>query len=127
MKFATLALAAAALLPLLAACKSKPHTMTDEMSPALNPDVMPGSYYRISGLGASFYNEQPDSLIGKIPTTVLGPRHVVQLLDPNAGNGWARVRTGNDDIGFVKFSSIKIVPFDQQPKAPKRKKQWYDD
>ncbi|MBP7948618.1 MAG: hypothetical protein KA004_03105 [Verrucomicrobiales bacterium] len=127
MKIPLLALALALLVSFGAGCKSKPTTMTDQMAPALSPDVAVGSYYRLRGMTTNFYLQQPDSLIAIMPARMLGPRSVVQLLDPNAGNGWARVRTSSDDIGYVKFSSIKIVPFEKQPRAPKRKKQWYDE
>ncbi len=117
-------LAAAAL----ASCKSKaPKTQTELMSPQLHPDVQSGSYYRTKGFSTAFYDEQPDSLIGKVPTHLLGARHIVQLLDPNAGGGWARVRTEKGDIGFIKFKNIKIVPFEKQPKAPKPKREYWND
>jgi hypothetical protein len=98
------------------------------MSSRFDEDVNIGSYYRVKGLTTAFYDEQPDSLIGKTPTDILGPRHVVQLLNASAGNVWARVRTEEDDIGYVRFSALKIVPWDKRPDAPKRKiNKWGED
>lgn len=116
-------LALCSFLPFVTmACKSKePKTLTGQFSPTFDPDVSIGSYYKMRGV-TPFYDEQPDSLIGKTPNGILGPGHVVQLLDANSGGGWARVRNEKFESGFVKFSRIKIVPIEKQPVAPKRKK-----
>jgi hypothetical protein len=104
-------------------CKSKPkdNTLTGQFSAAFDPNVSIGSYYKTKGLSTAFYDTQPDSLIGKTPSDLLGRGHVVQLLDPSAGGGWARVRNDEDEIGFIRFDKLKIVPFEDQPLAPKRK------
>jgi hypothetical protein len=119
----------ASLLAALPACRSsKPETLSSINAARFDDDVVPGAYYRTGLTPTAFYDEQPDSLIGKTPTDMLGPRHVVQLLSASAGSVWARVRTEEDDIGFVKFSAIKIVPTEDRPKAPKRKiNKWGED
>jgi hypothetical protein len=112
------------LLPVLIslnACKSKPvASMTSDFAATFHPDVAIGCYYKTKAM-SSFYDQQPDSLIGKTPTHVFYSGQVVQLMDPNAGAGWARVRTANDELGFMRFSNLKIVPLEKQPDAPKRK------
>lgn len=90
-------------------------------------DVALGNYYRTTGLATPFYDQQPDSLIAKTPTHMLGPRHVVQLLDATAGGGWARVRTEKNELGFVKFKHLKIVPLEEQPRAKNKKRQFWND
>ncbi len=120
------------LLPLLAnvSCKSsKPKTISGLHAARFDENVSVGSYYRTSSLTpTAFYDEQPDSLIIKTPTSVLGPRHVVQLLSAHAGSSWARVRTEDDEVGYIRFSAIKIVPYEDRPDAPKRKvNKWGED
>lgn len=113
-----------------AACRTgkKTETLSEQMSERFDTNVTPGAYYRVKGLATAFYDEQPDSLIAKTPTDMLGPRHVVQLLQASSGNVWARVRTEDDDIGYVKFSALKIVSAEDQPSAPKRKhNKWFED
>jgi hypothetical protein len=106
----------------LNACKSKPvATMTSSFAATFQPDVMIGSYYKTKAM-SSFYDEQPDSLITKTPTHFYSTSQVVQLMDANAGGGWARVRTEKDELGFMQFSNLKIVPFEKQPSAPKKRK-----
>ncbi len=114
------------LLPLLftlcTSCKShKPNTLTAAYADTFKPDVSLGSRYKTKSFTA-FYDEQPDSLISKTPTHVWATSHVVQLMDANSGRGWARVLDEDGKSGFVKFSNLKIVPFEQQPSAPKRRK-----
>ena len=121
-------LPAALGLLLATSCKSKKApTLTETLAPRFASNVQSGSYYRTTGLSTAFYDEQPDSLVIKVPTRILGPRHVVQLLDANAGAGWARVRNEKGDLGFVKFSSLKIVPLEDQPDAPKARREFWND
>ncbi len=102
-------------------CKSKPVArLTAGFAPSFHPDVSIGSYYKTKAM-SSFYDQQPDSLITKTPTHFYTTSQVVQLMDANAGGGWARVRTAKDGLGFMQFSNLKIVPLEKQPDAPKRK------
>jgi hypothetical protein len=113
--------------PLLTSCQSKPETLTGIHAGRFSSDVLPGAYYRTGLTPTAFYDVQPDSLIAKTPTDILGPRHVLQLLSANGGGVWARVRTEEDLIGFVRFSSINIVPREKRPDAPKRKNdKWFE-
>lgn len=105
--------------------KKKSNTLTGQFAATFDSDVSIGNYYKTKGM-TSFYDEQPDSLIAKTPSRFLGPGHVVQLLDPNSGGGWARVRNEKFESGFVKFDKIKIVPIEEQPLAPKRKRKLDD-
>jgi hypothetical protein len=105
----------------LSACKNKPvASATANYAPTFHPDVSIGSYYKTKAM-SSFYDQQPDSLVSKTPTHIYYTSQVVQLLDANAGGGWARVRTPKDELGFMQFSNLKIVPLEKQPPAPKRK------
>lgn len=113
------------LLPLLActlfsACKShKPNTLTAQYATTFKPDVSAGSYYKTKAF-TSFYDSQPDSLIGKTPTHVWATGRVVQLMDANSGGGWARVIDESGESGFVQFSNLKIVPLERQPATKRR-------
>lgn len=119
----------AVILASTSACRStKPKTLASINGDRFDENVVPGAYYRTGLTLTAFYDEQPDSLIGKTPTDMLGSRHVLQLLSASAGNVWARVRTEDDDVGFVRFSAIKIVPPEDRPRAPKRKvNKWGED
>lgn len=123
MKFSIL-LAAIVTPFFLGSCKAKKtSSLTESLSGTFDPNVSIGSYYKTRGI-TQFYDKQPDSLIAKTPSHFLGMGHVVQLLDANSGGGWARVRLGNDEIGYIRFNKIKIVPPEKQPDAPRRKKEW---
>jgi hypothetical protein len=103
-------------------------TLSEANSARFSENVSLGAYYRTGMVPTPFYDEQPDSLIGKTPTDILGYHHVVQLLSANAGAEWARVRTESDQVGFIRFSAIKIVPMEDRPNAPKRKiNKWGED
>jgi hypothetical protein len=125
MKYFLLALTA--LFPLVcgSCAHKKPDTLTGQFAATFNADVSIGNYYKTKGM-TSFYDKQPDSLIAKTPSRFLGPGHVVQLLDPNSGGGWARVRNEKFESGFIKFDKLKIVPIEKQPLAPKRKRKLDD-
>jgi hypothetical protein len=113
---------------LMCACKSKPPpTLSEQYSAQFGPDVGIGNYYKTGGLMTAFYDEPPDLYIGKMPARMLGPFHVVQLLDASAGGKWAKVRNEKDEVGYVKFSKLKIVPFDKQPEKPKHRRENWDD
>lgn len=103
-------------------CKNKaPETLTEEYAPTFDANVSVGSFYKTRGL-SNFYDIQPDSLVIKTPTRVIGPGHVIQLLDPNSGGGWARVSNEKDEIGYVQFSRLKIVPMEEQPSRRRKDK-----
>ncbi len=103
------------------ACKSKPLTgISADYAATFRPDVSIGSYYHTRRM-SYFYDTQPDSLVTKMATHIFGTQKVVQLLDANAGAGWARVRSQDGEIGFMRFSNLIIVPLEKQPDAPKRK------
>ena len=55
-----------------------------------------------------------------LPNRFLMRGHIVQLLDPSAGGGWARVKNEDHQIGYVQFENIKIVPYEDQPKPKVR-------
>ena len=84
-----------------------------------NPDARIGSYYRLKGNMNSFYFNIP-GFTDVLPNRYLMRRHVVQLLDDSAGNGWARVKNEDLQIGYVKFENIRIVPWTKQPKPKSR-------
>ena len=84
-----------------------------------NPDARIGSYYRLKGNMNSFYFNIP-GFTDVLPNRYLMRRHVVQLLDDSAGNGWARVKNEDMQIGYVKFENIRIVPWNKQPKPKSR-------
>jgi hypothetical protein len=123
MKFHAILFAAVSPLLFISCKAKKTSNLTDSLSATFEKDVSIGSYYKTRGV-TQFYDKQPDSLIAKTPSHFLGMGHVIQLLDPNSGGGWARVRLGTDEVGYIRFNKIKIVPPEKQPSAPKRKKEW---
>lgn len=111
-----------AILLLICSCKhTAPETLTEQNAPTFDANVSVSSYYKTRGL-SNFYDVQPDSLVIKTPSRILGPGHIIQLLDPNSGGGWARVRNEKDEIGYVQFSRLKIVPMEEQPYKRKKDK-----
>lgn len=113
------------LLTAVSACRStgeKKETDETRQNSALSePDPMLeiGGYYKLRGTVHPFYYSKPNF------TDVLGDRYlkrgtIVQLLDPTAGEGWARVKTDKLEIGYIHFEAIKIVPYDKQPKPKYR-------
>lgn len=83
------------------------------------PDAEIGSYYKLKGNMNGFYYNVPN-FTDVLPNRFLMRGHVVQLLDPTAGDGWARVKNEDLEIGYVKFEQLKIVPWEKQPKPKKR-------
>lgn len=118
-------LCCACLITAVSAChstgKKKETDETRENSALSDPDPVLeiGGYYKLGGALNAFYFTKPNF------TDVLGNRYlkrgtIVQLLDPTAGDGWARVKTADLDIGYIHFEAIKIVPYDKQPKPKNR-------
>lgn len=117
------------LLPLLLtglpACRStsikKDTSENRELSRlgATNPDAEVGSYYKLKGNMNGFFFSVPN-FTDVLPNRFLMRGHVVQLLDPSAGDGWARVKNEDLQIGYVQFENLKIVPYDKQPKPKVR-------
>jgi hypothetical protein len=84
-----------------------------------NPDAQIGGYYRLKGNVNGFYFHVP-SFTEVLPNRYLMRRHIVQLLDSSVGDGWARVKNEDMQIGYVKFGNIRIVPYKDQPKPRPR-------
>ena len=78
-----------------------------------------GGYYRLKGNVNGFYFHVP-GFTEVLPNRYLMRRHVVQLLDPSVGDGWARVKNEDMQIGYVQFGNIRIVPYKDQPKPRQR-------
>ncbi len=125
MKFCCSLLLLAAGLLGGAACRSsgqKKATPEDRAQARLgdpSPDAETGSYYRLKGGMNGFYFQIP-KYTDVLPNRFLMRGHIVQLLDPSAGDGWARVKNEDLQIGYVQFENIKIVPFEDQPKPKVR-------
>lgn len=83
------------------------------------PDAEIGGYYKLKGNMNGFYFNVPN-FTDVLPNRFLLRGHVVQLLDPTAGDGWARVKNEDLQIGYVKFEQLKIVPYEKQPRPKKR-------
>ena len=120
------------LLPLLSllllgqpACRSSKTKKSTPESRELSrlgdpePDAQIGGYYKLRGNMNGFYFNVPN-FTDVLPNRFLMRGHVVQLLDPTAGDGWARVKNEDLQIGYVKFEQLKIVPYEKQPRPKKR-------
>lgn len=83
------------------------------------PAAQTGGYYRLKGSVNGFYHNIPN-FTDVLPNRFLMHGHIVQLLDASAGDGWARVKNEDLEIGYVNFENIKIVPPDKQPQPKKR-------
>jgi hypothetical protein len=109
----------------LPACRStskkKSTSETRELSRlgATNPEAEVGGYYKLKGNMNGFFFNIPN-FTDVLPNRFLIRGHIVQLLDPSAGDGWARVKNEDLQIGYVQFENIRIVPFDKQPKPKPR-------
>ena len=86
---------------------------------ALEPDSEVGSYYKLRRTMNGFYHNIP-IFTQVLPDRFLMRGHVVQLLDSTAGDGWARVKNEQLQVGYVQFTDIKIVPREDQPHPPVR-------
>jgi hypothetical protein len=108
-----------------AACRSsgkkKETAETREISRlgAINPDAQTGGFYRLRRSMNGFYFQIPN-FTDVLPNRFLMRGHIVQLLDPTVGDGWARVKNEDLQIGYVQFENIKIVPYEDQPKPKVR-------
>lgn len=83
------------------------------------PMAQTGGYYRLKGSLNGFYRNIPN-FTDVLPNRFLMHGHIVQLLDASAGDGWARVKNEDLEIGYVNFENIKIVPPDKQPQPKER-------
>lgn len=86
---------------------------------AVEPLAQTGGYYRLKSSMNSFYFKVPN-YTDTLPNRFLMQGHIVQLLDASVGDGWARVKNEDLQIGYVKFESIKIVPPEEQPQPKER-------
>jgi hypothetical protein len=113
------------LMPCLPSCRSTskkkqtPETREESRLGALEPEAQMGGYYKLKGNMNGFYFNKPN-FTDLLPNRFLMRGHVVQLLDPSAGDGWARVKNEDLQIGYVTFENIKIVPWEKQPKPKSR-------
>lgn len=87
------------------------------------PDAEAGGFYRLRKNVTGFYFDVP-SFIQVLPDRYLMRGHIVQLLDSSSTGGWARVKNEDLQTGYVKYESLKIVPWEDQPKPKTRK---YDE
>lgn len=84
-----------------------------------SPAAETGGYYRLKGGMNGFYFQIP-KYTDVLPNRFLMRGHIVQLLDASAGDGWARVKNEDFQVGYVQFENIRIVPFEDQPKPKMR-------
>lgn len=121
MKFPALLCCLACLLPALPSCRSSGKKEKKDSPDALSnlgdpgPMVQVGGFYKLSGLTSGFFDHVPN-FTDVLPDHYMGHGTVVQLLDATVGEGWARVKSDKFGIGYTKFSNLKIVPYDEQPK-----------
>lgn len=83
------------------------------------PEAQIGGYYRLKGNMNGFYFNVPQ-YTDVLPHRFLMRGHIVQLLDPSAGGGWARVKNDDLQTGYVQFENLKIVPYEDRPKPRPR-------
>jgi hypothetical protein len=109
----------------LASCRSSPakrdtpeNRETARLG-AVEPLAQTGGYYRLKSGMNGFYFKVPN-YTDMLPSRFLLRGHIVQLLDASVGDGWARVKNEDLQIGYVKFESIKIVPPEKQPQPKER-------
>jgi hypothetical protein len=86
-----------------------------------SPSAQVGSYYKVKGNFTRFYPNVPTFTETPLADKYLGRGHVIQLLHPNAMDGWARVKNEDLEIGYVRFEAINIVAAEDQPRPHRRK------
>lgn len=112
----------ACLLPALPSCRSsgeKKQTMEERELSNLSdptPALQNGAYYKLGGVMLNGFFIHVPNFTDVLPDHYLRRGTVVQLLDANVGEGWARIKDDKHGIGYTKFDNLKIVPFDKQPK-----------
>lgn len=84
-----------------------------------HPDARTGGYYKMRKNINHFFFNVPN-FTDVLPNRYLMRGHVVQLLDPSVGDGWARVKNEDLEIGYVKFDNLKVVPPEKEPKPKER-------
>lgn len=99
--------------------KDTPETREISRLGAPEPEAQSGGYYKLKKSMNGFYFNIPN-FTDVLPNRFLMRGHVVQLLDATAGDGWARVKNEDLQIGYVPYENIKIVPYEKQPKPKKR-------
>lgn len=110
------------LLPTLPSCRSsgeKKETQEERELSNLGdptPALQNGAYYKLGGVMMNGFFIHVPNFTDVLPDHYLRRGTVVQLLDANVGDGWARIKDDKRGIGYTKFSNLKIVPFDKQPK-----------
>ena len=116
-----LAITMVAVLPACRSTKKKETPESREISRlgAVEPEAQTGGYYKLKGTMNGFYFKVP-IFTDVLPNRFLMRGHVVQLLDPSAWDGWARVKNEDLQIGYVKYENLKIVPWEKQPKPKSR-------
>lgn len=126
MKFAVTTLLCLCFAASFTACRSTGKKEKEERDPEIaaltgSGPVRPqiGAYYRMKRGLNGFYPRIP-TFVETVPPRVLTGGHVVQLLDPNAGGGWARVKNEKLEIGYVRLENIRIVPPEKRPGPFKR-------
>lgn len=86
---------------------------------AVEPLAQTGGYYRLKSSMNGFYFKLPN-YTDMLPNRFLMNGHIVQLLDASVGDGWARVKNEDLQIGCVNFENIKTVPPEKQPQPNQR-------
>ena len=99
--------------------KDTPENRETSRLGAVEPLAQAGGYYRLKSSMNGFYFNVPN-YTDMLPNRFLVRGHVVQLLDASVGDGWARVKNEDLQIGYVKFENIKIVPPEKQPQPKER-------
>lgn len=112
------------VLVVLAGCKSASEKAKKRSSDwailaEAKPMAQVGGYYKVKGNMTRFYPNLP-TFTDVLSDKYLGRGHVVQLLNPDALDGWARVKNEDLEMGYVRFDALKIVPEDKQPSPFKR-------
>jgi hypothetical protein len=103
----------------LSACRSKSGDSWQSPEIAALADsnslAVPGAFYEMKNGVHGFFYDVP-KFTDVLPEKYLMGGHVVQLLSPNAMDGWARIRSEKLGTGFVKFKNIRIVESSRRPR-----------
>lgn len=86
----------------------------DDQTTILDSGARVGGHYKTGGVSTGFYYTMPN-FVKLLPDKYLRRGHVVQLLSLETENGLVRVKNAEKEIGYVSFSSLRIVPQEDEP------------
>jgi hypothetical protein len=111
------ALSACLACAALSACKSGDSWQPPEIAALADSHslAVPGAFYEMKNGVHGFFFDVP-KFTDVLPEKYVMGGHVVQLLSPNAMDGWARIRSEKLGTGFVKFKNIRIVEPNRRPR-----------